>query len=126
MISGVRVLLYQQPRFVISRSVPLEGRLVKNIVALFVTGFAGLCLFSQTAAAQRSGSLQATARVVDSRGATSGLNAAHHLVGRLASTPQTLATVETVLAQVAIRLEPGESSLDRPRKAHVTIHYLRN
>lgn len=98
---------------------------MKSIVLLFVIPLIGLSLSARDADAQRSGTLQATARVVNTRQSLSGLESAHAVASQLARGEQPPATVETSFAQVAVRIAP-RSIADRPRPASITINYLRN
>jgi hypothetical protein len=100
---------------------------VKRVVLLFVIAIGATSLTSQAAEAQRSGSMQATARVVDTREGLTGLQSARALASRLTSGQQLAATVETSLSQVSVDFAGRvEGTLDRPRTASVTINYLRN
>jgi hypothetical protein len=100
---------------------------VKRVVLLFVIALVGLGLTSQVAQAQRSGSMQATARVLDTREGWTGLQSARDVASRLAGGQQSAATVETSLTQVTVDWAARpEGTLERPRTASVTINYLRN
>ena len=99
---------------------------MKRIVLLFVIAIAAITATSREARAQRSGTMQVTARVLDTRDTWAGLNSARDVAAGLASSPWSTATVETALANVSVRLTPRETILDRPRAASVTINYLRN
>jgi hypothetical protein len=84
-------------------------------------------LTSQSAEAQRSGSMQATATVLDTRESLNGLHSARSVASQLALGSQSSATVETSLTHVNVELAArSEERLDRPRTASVTINYLRN
>ena len=99
---------------------------MKRIVRLFVIVIGTAIATSVSAHAQRSGSMQVTARVVDTRESWAGLNSARTVASRLAnSTSQSNATVETALAQVSVQLTNRGEMLDRPRAASITINYLR-
>ena len=99
---------------------------MKRIVLLFgiVIGIATAA--SAPAHAQRSGSLQVTAHVVDTRESWAGLTSARNVVSQLAnfgsSSP---ADANTALANISIQLAYVAGALDRPRAAAVTINYLR-
>jgi hypothetical protein len=95
---------------------------VKPVVLLLVV--TGLCLSAQVAEAQRSGSLQATARVVDTRQSLNGLLSAYTVAALLAQ-GQGSAPVESAVAHVSVDRRPHEEA-DRPRTASITINYLRN
>ena len=99
---------------------------MKRVVLLFVIVVIGTSLTSRSAEAQRSGSLQVTARVLDTRDSRAGLESARAVVNRLADAPQTSATVETSLTQVSVQVLNRPDDFDRPRTATVTINYLRN
>jgi hypothetical protein len=100
---------------------------VKRIVLLFVIGIGGLAVTSRPAHAQRSGTMQVSARVLDTRDSRASLHSAHVVaVDLLRSTVQTPVTVETALARVSVQMTNRESALDRPRAGSITINYLRN
>jgi hypothetical protein len=103
---------------------------VKRIVLMFVIGLAGLGITVQKAEAQRSGTMQVTARVVDTRDSWNGLTAARNLASSTNLDRQSSATVETSLTKVSIQYASPPSRTvepaDRPREARVTIQYLRN
>ena len=103
---------------------------MKRIVLLFVIGMVGLGFTAEKAEAQRSGSMQATARVVDTRSSWSSLSSARDLASGLVKHQQSPATVETSLSHVSMVVEPVASASDRgvgqPRRAQLTIQYLRN
>jgi hypothetical protein len=98
---------------------------VKRVVLLFVSLVAGLSLTGKAAQAQQSGSMQVTARVVDTREGWSGLNSARGLAASL-DRHQSRATVETSLASVSLEMKPSGEYPDRPRTASIVINYLRN
>ena len=99
---------------------------MKRIVLLFVIAIGIASAASVPAHAQRSGSLQVTARVLDTRESWAGLTYARTVVSQLASRAgQSNATVETTQANISIRLAHGGGTVDRPRAAAVTINYLR-
>ena len=95
---------------------------MKRVVLLLVV--IGLCLSAQSAEAQRSGSLQATAKVVDTRQSLTGLLSAYTVAALLAQ-GQGSAPVESAVAQVSVD-RPPQGEADRPRTASITINYLRN
>ena len=99
---------------------------MKRIVLLFVIVVIGSSLTSQEAEAQRSGSLQVTARVVDTRDSWAGLESGRAVATGLAKGQQSSVTVETSLSQVSVDMRNQPETLDRPRTASVTINYLRN
>jgi len=98
---------------------------VKSVVLLFVISLLGLSLTARDAEAQRSGTLQAIARVVDTRQSLSGLESAHTVASLLARGRKPAATVETSLSQVTVRVDPTPLA-DRLRPATIIINYLRN
>lgn len=108
------------------RLVPDTRYSVKRVVLLFVSVVIGVSLTSQSAEAQRSGSLQVSARVIDTRESWSGFESARAAVTALVQRRQPGATVETSLANVSIRMPSVAGTLDRPRTASITINYLRN
>ena len=99
---------------------------MKRVVLLFVSALMGVALTTQAAEAQRSGSLQVTARVVDARESWSGLHSAQAAAADLIRRRQIGATVETSLANISIQMPPNSATPDRPRRASITINYLRN
>jgi hypothetical protein len=100
---------------------------VKRIVLLFVIAIGASIGTSSVAEAQRSGTMQVTARVLDTRESWGGLNFARTVTTDLAKSPtQSQATVETVLANVSVQVARREAAFDRPRIASITINYLRN
>jgi hypothetical protein len=100
---------------------------VKRIVLLFVIGIGAFAATSRPAHAQRSGTMQVTARVLDTRDSWGGLRSAHAAIADLARFPtQAPVTVETALASVSIQVANRDAVLDRPRAGSVTINYLRN
>jgi hypothetical protein len=100
---------------------------VKRIVLLLVIAIVVATATSRSAQAQRSGTMQVTARVLDTRDSWTGLRSAHAAAAHLANTSaQTSVTVETTLANVSVRVAGADSTLDRPRAGSVTINYLRN
>lgn len=102
---------------------------MKRIVLLFVIAGGGLLATAGEARAQRSGSLQVTANVVDSRESWNGLSSMQDLSAKLILDNQSAATVETSLSQITMAITPVGTEpreLDRPRQARVTIQYLRN
>lgn len=103
---------------------------MKRVVLLFVIAVLVISLRSPAAEAQRSGSMQATARVVDTRDSWAGLQSARDMASRLAGGQQSTASVETSLSRVSVEIRsaaPGASLAEsRPRRAEVTIQYLRN
>lgn len=103
---------------------------MKRVVLLFVIAVSVLSLTSTSAEAQRSGSMQATARVVDTREAQAGLQSAREMASRLAQGQQSPASVETSLSRVSVEIRPAlpgtTMGAGRPRRAEVTIQYLRN
>jgi hypothetical protein len=102
---------------------------VKRIVLLFAIAVAGLSAAASNAHAQRSGSLQVSARVVDSRESWSGLQSVQTTAAQLIAQRQTAATVATSFSQISVVMEPAALSskeLERPRRGYVTINYLRN
>lgn len=100
---------------------------MKRVVLKFVIALGVICLSSQSAEAQRSGSMQVTAQVVDTRESWNGLQSARSVASQLASGTQSSATVETSLTHVNVEMAArNEEQLDRPRTASVTINYLRN
>jgi hypothetical protein len=98
---------------------------MKRVVQLFVIPFIGITLLAGSADAQRSGSMQATARVLDTREPVAGLHSAHTVASRLARRGESRGTVETSLTRVSVELA-APTQADRPRIASVTINYLRN
>jgi hypothetical protein len=121
-----QLLLQQLVRRGLPRFVPSEGCSVKRVVLLFIIPLIGVGLGSQAAEAQRSGSLQATARVLDTRDSWVGLQSARTVASILVRTPQSSATVETPMTNVSIDIGPRTDRLDRPRTVSITINYLRN
>ena len=100
---------------------------MKRIVLLFVIGIAGFAATSRPAHAQGSGTMQVTARVLDTRDSRASLLSAHAVaVDLIRSKVQTTVSVETALAHVSVQMPHRESTLDRPRAGSVTINYLRN
>ena len=100
---------------------------MKRIVLLFVIGIGAFAAISRPAHAQRSGTMQVTARVLDTRDSWAGLQSAHAIAGDLArSAAQTPVTVETALTHVSVQVARRDPTVDRPRASAVTINYLRN
>jgi hypothetical protein len=100
---------------------------VKRVVLKFVIALGVISLSSRSAEAQRSGSMQVTAQVLDTRESWNGLQSARSVASQLASGSQSSATVETSLTHVNVEVPArNEEQLDRPRTASVTINYLRN
>ena len=99
---------------------------MKRIVLLFGIAIGIATGASAPAHAQRSGSLQVTAHVVDTRESWAGLTSARNLASHLANFgSSSQADVSTPLANISIQLAAGAGALDRPRRAAVTINYLR-
>jgi hypothetical protein len=100
---------------------------MKRVVLLFVIGVITLSLSSLAAEAQRSGSMQATARVVETREGWAGLQVAREATLGLANGQQSSATVSTALSRISVHLPVRpEDPPGQPRTAFVTINYLRN
>lgn len=100
---------------------------MKRIVLLFVIAIGVVTVSSPAAHAQRSGTMQVTARVLDTRDTWAGLNSARIAAEDLANSfSQSTVTVETALANVSVQVANRETAFDRPRAASVTINYLRN
>ena len=100
---------------------------MKRIVLLFVIGIGAFAATSRPAHAQRSGTMQVTARVLDTRDSWAGLRSAHAVAVNLArSTAQIPVTVQTALTNVSVQVARWDPTLDRPRAGAVTINYLRN
>lgn len=89
-------------------------------VALFLT------LGASTASAQRSGSMQATAQVIDTRAAVSGLNSAHDLATSWTADP-TRTAVDTGIVQVSLLPRAARPEAGRPEsELEIQVNYLRN
>jgi hypothetical protein len=97
---------------------------MKRIVAFFAIAAGLMTLGSTEAAAQRSGSLQATAQVVDTRSSWDDLNSARSLAASWAKASS--ATSSTTLAQVSMIVKPADERAAEPARAEITISYLRN
>ena len=90
-------------------------------LALFLT------LGTTKAWSQHSGSMQATAQVVDSRAAVSGLESAQNLAAHWARDPTQSAGTETRYAQIS--LIPRSTLSDKGRqetRLEIRVEYLRN
>jgi hypothetical protein len=85
-----------------------------------------LTLGSTKARAQHSGSMQATAQVVDTRVAFSGLESAQGLAARWALDPTPSATIATQYARISlVRTLPSADA--RPEAGlEIRVDYLRN
>lgn len=101
---------------------------MKSIVLFLGTVGVALIATSREAQAQRSGSLQATAQVVDTRESWSGLNSASQLAAQWQGPLDAGRTIETAFAHVS-------TSVDRAARAEdgtaagtltITIQYLHN
>ena len=99
---------------------------MKRVVLLLVIPLIGVALSGRAAEAQRSGSLQATARVLDTRDGWAGLQSARAVASLLLYQRQSRATVETPLTNVSIDDGDRSDVLDRPCTVSITINYLRN
>lgn len=108
-----------------------EGKLVKSIVWFFGIAGAGLVFSTGEARAQRSGSLQATAQVVDAGESWTALNSASQLASRWPGGRFESRTIETSLSQIYVVVEPGRDparpeAADLAESFSITIQYLRN
>lgn len=75
---------------------------------------------------QRSGSLQATAQVVDTRAAMSGLESAQDLAAAWAVNPTHVTSIATQYAQVSLTSDlPSGDARPEPR-LQVRVDFLRN
>lgn len=104
---------------------------MKRVVLLIVIPLIGVGLNSQAAEAQRSGSVQATARVLDTRDSWASLQSARTVASMVIRTPQSSATVETPLTHLSIDVGTPDvgtrtDQVDRPRTVSISINYLRN
>jgi hypothetical protein len=103
----------------------MKEYLVKPIVALLGAGLMLSIFPGREAQAQRSGTMQATARVVDTHQGWSGLGSAQLMVGRLLR-GESPVTLDNALSGIRVVVEkvPG-SSFNQPARAEITIQYLR-
>ncbi|MEO8294341.1 MAG: hypothetical protein ABI613_02420 [Gemmatimonadota bacterium] len=79
---------------------------------------------STEASAQRSGSLQATAQVVDTRESWTDLKSARSMAASWQITSAAIS--QTNLAQVSMVVLPAWSPAEESPKAEITINYIRN
>lgn len=92
-----------------------------SVLLLFLT------LGSSKAHAQRSGSLQVTAQVVDSRAAWSGLESARSLAADWAQDPAHSSETQTTYAQISMISTAPLESAGRPEpQLEIRVDYLRN
>lgn len=100
---------------------------MKRLAPTAITFALFLTLGTTKAWSQHSGSLQATAQVVDSRAAVSGMESAQNLAARWAQDPTRTASTETRYAQISLAPRSILSDTGRPEtRLEIRVEYLRN
>jgi 2-methylcitrate dehydratase PrpD len=100
---------------------------VKRLASTLFAVVLFLTLGSTSTWAQRTGSVQATATVVDSRAAMSGLTAAQNLASSWSAAPSRTADLDTGFAQVSLRSRSVAREEGRPEsELEIRVDYLRN